>query len=167
MSAFDEVIDRLTEAGLKTSQAQELVWDAESAHRAQVLTEAADDLQRYVDTEWSGPDRATARRVWWLPRIERLRDLAATGKDTSDGSQPPAGESTQATPDFFQVGHGYTHRDGSDFKCVAITTHPLTGEPRALGWIIRNGWHDAGALDPDDWAHAYDGCEPPTGGETS
>jgi len=72
-------------------------------------------------------------------------------------------EAAQAepAPGFFQVGHGYTHRDGSDFLCVAVTTHPLTGEPRALGWIIRSGWHDAGALDPDDWAHAYDGCEPP------
>lgn len=66
------------------------------------------------------------------------------------------------TPEFFQPGHAYTHRDGSDFRCVAVTTHPGTGEPRALGWIVRNGWHDAGALDPDDWTHAYDGCEPPT-----
>lgn len=76
-------------------------------------------------------------------------------------------EAAQAepAPDFFQVGHGYTHRDGSDFLCIAVTTHPATGEPRALGWIIRNGWHDAGALDPDDWAHAYDGCEPPVGGD--
>lgn len=29
MSAFDEVIEKLTETGLKTSQAQEMVWGAE------------------------------------------------------------------------------------------------------------------------------------------
>lgn len=69
--------------------------------------------------------------------------------------------SAYGAPKFFQAGHGYTHRDGSDFRCVAVTAHPVTGEPRALGWIVRNGWHSAGALDPDDWTHAYDGCEPP------
>lgn len=65
-------------------------------------------------------------------------------------------------PDFFQPGHGYTHRDGSDFLTVAVTAHPITGEQRALGWVIRNGWHEAAALDPDDWAYNYDGVTPPT-----
>lgn len=62
--------------------------------------------------------------------------------------------------DFFEPGHAYTHRDGSDFRCVAVTAHPNTGERRALGWIVRNGWHEGGALDPDDW-QMYDGCQPP------
>lgn len=69
---------------------------------------------------------------------------------------------TEAVPDFFQPGHGYTHRHGTDFLTVAVTTHPNTGEPRALGWIVRNGWHEPGACDPDDWTHNYDGCAPPT-----
>ncbi|MFJ1995261.1 hypothetical protein [Streptomyces asiaticus] len=40
MNAFDEVIERLTETGLKESLAQELVWEAQAADRAEVLAEA-------------------------------------------------------------------------------------------------------------------------------
>lgn len=96
---------------------------------------------------------------------EVMRDLLQlaeqAGKDTRGGTQPPAGESTEADASFFQPGHSYTHRDGTDFRTVTITTHPNTGEPRALGWIVRNGWHEPAALDPDDWTQ-YDGYEPPT-----
>ncbi|MEE4546488.1 hypothetical protein V2S66_31550 [Streptomyces sp. V4-01] len=48
----------------------------EAAVRATALREAADDLQQYIDTEWAGPDRESARRLWWQPRVDRLRDLA-------------------------------------------------------------------------------------------
>jgi NTP pyrophosphatase (non-canonical NTP hydrolase) len=65
-------------------------------------------------------------------------------------------------PDFYQPGTSYSHRDGTDFRCVTVTTHPNTGERRALGWAVRNGWHEPAAMDPDDWAHS-DGCEPPAG----
>lgn len=118
--------------------------------RAEVLTEAADELDRIADTFEAGGGPGPA---------QMLRDAAGNvrymaRKDTREG------ESTEAAPDFFQPGHGYTHRDGTDFLTVAVTTHPNTGERRALGWIVRNGWHNIAALDPDDWTQ-YDGYEPP------
>ena len=137
-------------------------------HRAEVLAEAAAELDRIADlvesrvAEHYGPASGIG-----LGSAQMLRDAAGNvrymaRKDTSDARQAPAGESTQ--PSFFQPGHGYTHRDGSDFKCVAVDRHPLTGEARAFGWRIRNGWHEPAALDPDDWTR-YDGCQPPAGGE--
>jgi hypothetical protein len=116
--------------------------------------------------------RSVAKRVRMghTPNTATLRQAAAdldrlAGKDTDGSTQPPAGESTQPT-DFFQPGHAYTHRDGSDFRCLTVAPHPVTGELRAFGWRIRNGWHEGATLDPDDWQQ-YDGCQPPTGGDTA
>jgi hypothetical protein len=71
-------------------------------------------------------------------------------------------EAAPATPDFFQSGHGYTHRDGSDFKCVAVTTHPQTGERLAMGWRV-DSWalHYPTAVGINQWNHEYDGVQPP------
>ena len=101
-------------------------------------------------------DAETAAHVAVRRMAKALREVAAApgGKSTREG------EPTRPAPDFFQPGHGYTHRDGSDFYTVAVTTHPVTGEPRAFGWRIRNGLHEGAALDPDDWQQ-YDGCPPP------
>lgn len=134
--------------------------DAMDAHRVEVLTEAAAELDRIADTvearvaEHYGPASGIGPGS-----AQMLRDAAGNvrymaRKDTREG------ESTTAAPDFFQPGHAYTHRNGSGFRCVTVTAHPNTGERRALGWIVRNGWHEAGALDPDDWTQ-YDGCEQP------
>lgn len=75
-------------------------------------------------------------------------------------------EATTATPDFFQPGHGYTHRDGSDFLCVAVTVHPQTGERLAMGWRV-DSWalHYPSTVGINQWNHEYDGVEPPAGGE--
>lgn len=102
---------------------------------------------------------------------EALDAMFVPGSDTDQAEftrrvNAVVAEALGSVPDFFQPGHGYTHRDGTDFRCVAVTTHPNTGERRALGWIVRNGWHEPGSCDPDDWTHNYDGCEPPAGEST-
>ncbi|MEE4598278.1 hypothetical protein V2J94_41655 [Streptomyces sp. DSM 41524] len=48
MNAFDEVIERLTETGLKESLAQELVWEAQAADRAEVLAEAKREVVSWL-----------------------------------------------------------------------------------------------------------------------
>lgn len=64
---------------------------------------------------------------------------------------PLVGAAVTPQPDFFQPCHNYTAGPYT-FRCDAITTHPLTGERRALGWFSRNGaFLDGHALDPDDY----------------
>lgn len=194
--------------------------DAMDAHRVEVLTEAAAELDRIADTvearvaEHYGPasgigpgsaqmlrdaagnvrymarkdigggqppaDESTQLQLqtriydslasfnavacWDVLRLAQMRQYLA--EHLAGALGPAAGESTTTTPGFFQPGHDYTHRDGSDFKCVTVTAHPITGERRALGWIIRNGRHEGATLDPDDWTQ-YDGYEPPASDEAA
>lgn len=152
MSAFDEVIDKLTEAGLKTSQAQEMVWDAEAKHRDEVLAEAGLLPQADV-VAWLDKKARENTPVWQLAsKVERgavrpnnLRKLPAT---------------------FFEPGRTYTSGTWK-FRCDAITPSPTTGERRALGWKFApvndvHHWYPT-ALDPDDWTHG-DWTETTNGG---
>ncbi|MFE2712284.1 hypothetical protein ACFXKI_09905 [Streptomyces mirabilis] len=72
-------------------------------------------------------------------------------------------------PDFFQPDHSYTHRDGSTFRCVAVTTHPDGGERVAIGWHTDTAdWTFVGVRNINHWNHEYDGVQPPTeAGEVS
>ncbi|MFB7461251.1 hypothetical protein [Streptomyces sp. NPDC056188] len=115
------------------------------AHRAEVLREAAD----MVDAAFHGepflnypPDFADLLR-------EKAKDIR---------EDAPA-------PDFFQPGHSYTHRNGSTFRCVAVTTHPDSGWRVALGWITDTaGYTFVDFRNIDHWNHEYDGVQPPAEG---
>ena len=65
-------------------------------------------------------------------------------------------------PDFFEPDHAYTHRDGSTFRCVAVTAHPQTGERLAMGWHI-DSWalHYPATVGINQWNHEYDGVQTP------
>jgi hypothetical protein len=126
-------------------------------HRAEVLREAAEAL------------RVEHRRIFWATKpdtcaeaefLDRMANAGQAGKDTAS-----SGESTQPA-DFFQPGHGYTHRSyGNDFHCVTVTTHPTTGERLAMGWLSEHGeWHRPHVVGINQWNHEYDGAEPPTEG---
>lgn len=77
-----------------------------------------------------------------------------------------AGTVPAAGPEFFQPGHAYTHRNGTDFRCVAVTTHPQTGEQLAMGWHI-DSWalHYPATVGINQWNHEYDGAQAPTSTE--
>ncbi|MCX5253544.1 hypothetical protein OOK27_05075 [Streptomyces canus] len=65
-------------------------------------------------------------------------------------------------PDFFEPDHAYSHRDGSTFRCVAVTTHPDGGERVALGWHTDTAdWTFVAVRNINHWTHEYDGVEPP------
>lgn len=65
-------------------------------------------------------------------------------------------------PDFFEPDHAYTHRNGTDFHCVAVTTHPQTGELIAMGWHVDSwGLHYPTTVGINQWRHEYDGVAPP------
>lgn len=128
--------------------------------RAQVLAEAEAKAREVVAKLWGGGitqqqlDRTDGARA-----VELEIGLLAVGKDTGDAHQAPAGESTQAAPDFFQPGHGYTRRDGTTFQCITVTTTPWNGCPLAIGWhtdiadITSIAWRGV-----DEWRHEYDGA---------
>jgi hypothetical protein len=66
---------------------------------------------------------------------------------------------------FFEPGHAYTHRDGSTFRCVAVTNHPDSGKRVALGWHTDTAdWTFVGIRGIDHWNHEYDGVQPPAEG---
>jgi hypothetical protein len=70
---------------------------------------------------------------------------------------------------FFEVDRTYTSGTW-EFRCVAVSPSPTSGEPRALGWKFApvydvHQWH-AIALDPDDWKHGG-WTEAAAGGEVS
>lgn len=136
-----------------------------ATHRAEVLAEGADLIEQWQNDR----DDAAAEHHGGLTDTETAAHIAVRRaakhlRAVAEGGEPAAAE--EAAPSFFQPGHAYTHRDGSDFRCVAVTTHPNTGEARAFGWRIRNGWHEGATLDPDDWQQ-YDGCPPPAGDEST
>jgi hypothetical protein len=119
------------------------------AYRAEVLAEA-DLLPKADVVAWLTKKAREDTPVWQLAskvdrgavRPNNLRMLPA---------------------DFFEPGHSYTHRDGHDFHCVAVTAHPQTGERLAMGWRV-DSWdcHYPAAVGINQWNHEYDGAQEPT-----
>jgi hypothetical protein len=78
------------------------------------------------------------------------------------------GASHQESPDFFQPGHTYTHRDSTTFHCFTVTTTPWNGQRLAIGWhtddwdITSIAWRGIG-----EWRNEYDGVKSPDGGEAA
>jgi hypothetical protein len=152
-------------AGLYLHSLLSLKLDAQDAYalahayRAEELCKAADELERTADEVEAivathyGPESGIGPGSAEMLRMAGRQVRGMVGHDAH------AVEAVQS--DFFQPGHAYTHRDGSDFRCLTVAPHPLTGELRAFGWHIRNGRHEGSTLDPDDWQQ-YDGCKPPT-----
>lgn len=115
---------------------------------------AADELAAYKAAVSRALEFIETSAEAFLPTTSINIHLAASAlRDVHD--EPEA-------PDFFQPGHAYTHRDGSDFRCVAVTTHPESGKQVALGWHTDTaGWTFVGVRNNDQWNHEYDGCKPP------
>lgn len=86
-------------------------------HRAEVLTEAAEDLRAMQALT---PDHSYAAGMY-AAEI-RLRQLALR-KDTSAGSQPPAGESTEAADRIM----AYRSYGGRVLRCLEHAPTDLTG----------------------------------------
>lgn len=97
---------------------------------------------------------------WDVLRLAQMRQYLA---EHLAGELGPAGrESTTTTPGFFQPGHTYTRRDGTTFRCDAITTHPESGQRLALGWHTDLAdWTFLAQQNLGRWLHEYDGGAPP------
>lgn len=172
MSARDELYRRVSGAFVTEGEANTLL----GAVRVEVLAEVASE----------SPQPATDLALPWAAAMddsdlhEFLGDLvsAAIGRWQSDPDLPDRevlaaiekacanwrtpGQGLRPEGDFFQPGHGYTRRDGTDFLCVAVTTHPASGERLAIGWNTDlTGLHFLVHRHIGHWLHDYDGCKPP------
>lgn len=135
--------------------------DAFAAYDAELLT--ANDI---TGEAWPGELGHLRALLAALNAAVQMNDLRAAQRllavhYTNHGRPQPA-----STPDFFQPGHTYTHRDGTDFQCVAVTTHPQSGERLAMGWHIDSwGLHYPTTVGINQWRHEYDGVQAPTSAE--
>jgi hypothetical protein len=124
------------------------------AHRSEVLAEA-DLLPKANVVAWLVKKAREDTPVWQLAsKVDR-------GAVRPDNLR-------MLPPDFFEPGHSYTHRDGTDFHCVAVTAHPQTGERLAMGWHVDSwGLHYPATVGINQWRHEYDGVQPPTSTEAA
>jgi hypothetical protein len=125
--------------------------------RAEVLTEAAAELDRIADivearvAEHYGPASGIGPGS-----AQMLRDAAGNvrymaRKDTGGAVQAPTGESTETAPSFFRPDRTYQRRRWL-FQCLAVSPAPFNGETRAVGFLYRPGEPaTATAMGPDDW----------------
>lgn len=153
------------------------------AYRAEVLAEArearttwpsAAELQQAANTKRATGTPEDAALADWLDATANALAWLAPYRPHEGGyemwgavsayAQLVNSNGDQPAPDFFQPGHSYTHRDGSTFRCVAVTTHPDSGKLVALGWHTDTAdWTFVGVRNIDHWNHEYDGCQPPPG----
>jgi hypothetical protein len=140
MSARDEAVEmirRICPAHLSADEYGRILAEKFDTHRAETIAA----LQGLHDLAPNG--RRANQLAFSVGVLMGARDFPAEKQ-----------ADTEATPDFFQVGHTYTDPDGSTdwrFLCDAITTHPQDGERTALGWRhFRGQWSEC-AYGEDDW----------------
>lgn len=139
---------------VRTDQGSMTVWSADEvrqaldAYRADVLVEAEVEIRLATErnaAEYPDMESMVIRRQG-MAAAERV--VQGMREEVEEKSSPAGAD---ATPEFFQPGH--TYRSGRTiFLCEAVSTHPATGERRALGWVRQDGYFDeVQGLDPDDF----------------
>ncbi|GGQ83394.1 hypothetical protein [Streptomyces flaveolus] len=160
MSARDEAVEmirRICPSHLSADGYGQLLAEKFDAHRAEVVAERDTQFVAWLLKKASEYPTDPARQEKAADAIARLASKVARG----------AVRPNNLRTDFFQPGHGYTHRNGHDFLCVAVTSHPVTGQQLAMGWHVDQWGHCPAAVGINQWRHEYDGVEPPAGGEES
>nr|WP_187279174.1 hypothetical protein [Streptomyces lavendulae] len=152
------IVQCIREAGsMYEDDARKFLAEHDAHVRAEVLREAEAKAREVVARLWSdGTTQKQTDRAGGARAVEWEIGLMASGNDE------PA-----LASDFFQPGHAYTRRDGSTFRCVAVTTHPDSGWRVAIGWHTDTaGYTFVDFRNVDHWNHEYDGVKAPTeGGE--
>ncbi|MER5769583.1 hypothetical protein [Streptomyces sp. NPDC001985] len=146
MSARDPrsfVAELVVRLGYSHDTAEALVQQALDAERAEVLREAADQLDLAAEcmtaSAWSPTEHAAARE--WRAAADELRRMAdetAGGKDTQPGESTSPAESTpltvyRASHDSIGVGL-YTTAAAARAHCEAYVRREI-GDEGALDWI--------------------------------
>ncbi|MFF5451828.1 hypothetical protein ACFY40_11385 [Streptomyces sp. NPDC012950] len=98
-----------------------------------------DDIAKAVANgqawDWSRNEDGVYVQFW--THADDDRALHFTGGEVTELRVQPS----ETAPDFFRPGQSYKHGPWV-FRCDTITTHPETGERRALGWFrtSENKW---------------------------
>lgn len=165
MSAREVIDEHLWTATADPELARSLLDSYRSEIRAEVLAEAADAVECFDYPSAGALDEpGVLEQVELAERVQRalaaeLRAMAdGAGKDT-----PAGGESTQPA-DFFQPGRAYTEdapfrapEDRPNFQCIALATHPTTGDRRAFGFEQPGAgrpWKSSSLRD-EEWADGW------------
>ncbi|MGF0163118.1 hypothetical protein ACQRET_03615 [Streptomyces koyangensis] len=126
------------------------------ADRAAVLREAAaiitrlqDQMDEEIRAEYGELDRDTEiEGAATRSMADALRERAETAWQHGGVTAP-----TAAPVDFFTPDTVYRRRRWT-YQCLAVVLDPLTGEPRAVGLLGRDGEPaTATSMDPDNWQH--------------
>jgi hypothetical protein len=107
---------------------------------AAALHQAADEI-----------DRAQQRLVVKKTVVNILRRRA------NQTGEKATAETATAAPDFFRAGRTYEYAPlHLVFRCDAVSTHPVTGEPSAVGWVRYHGssW-TSGDYSPAEYADGW------------
>ena len=131
---------------------------------AQVTDERVESLYATVRTEVLAEADLLPKAdvVTWLTKKAREKTpVEVLASKVERGAVRP--DNLRMLPaDFFEPGHAYTHRNGTDFHCVTVTAHPKTGERLAMGWHFDSwGLHYPTTVGITEWRHEYDGVTPP------
>lgn len=146
------------------------VWYGDGWNSAITCLEEIADYQTPDNEAYPGElQRLRALALGLRVAVLRKEDLAEArrllvihAEHEMNAREKAATAAPKAAPEFFEPGHAYTHRNGTDFRCVAVTTHPQTGEQLAMGWHI-DSWdlHYPTTVGINQWNHEYDGVEAP------
>jgi hypothetical protein len=148
-TAHDEIAHVLLMRGLFPA-------DWRDAYRVEVFAEV---------TTWLVKKAREFRSVGTRKAEAQANAVAAMASKISRGAVRP--DNLRMLPDagFFEVDH--TYRSGrTTFRCEYLSSHPTSGEPRAIGWVLQDGHDDEiRALDADDfalcgWADVTEAGEP-------
>lgn len=147
MSARRQIIAALSEDSLGGIATMEDVAHAEQlvdAHRTETLAEV---------TTWLVKKAREFRALGTRKSQAQANAVAAMASKISRGAVRPDNLRMLPDPGFFEVDRTYA-ADRWQFECLAVTSHPRTGEARAIGWhTVKSGMPSVEALDPDDWEH--------------
>jgi hypothetical protein len=150
MSARDKLY---AYAGTPCVLPESMLDEALDAYRTEVVAARDAEIMRWLGKK-AREYRASGRRqdAQLADVITLMASQISRGAVRPNNTLLPAG----VAPRFFEPGRTYTSGTW-EFRCVAQTPSPTTGEPRALGWKFApvydvHHWH-AIALDPDDWTH--------------
>lgn len=129
-------------------------------YRAEVLAEA-DLLPKAHVVAWLTKKAREFRSAGGRERAAQADALDAMASKVERGAVRPNNLRTLPA-NFFEPDHYYTHRNGTDFHCVTVTTHPQTGERLAMGWHVDSwGLHYPTTVGINQWNHEYDGGQAP------